>query len=133
MKLDGRISILGSEDEVKISIHDNNANCLLAEVVLTPEDFVHAALGRLAYMKCIVETGPIEHIGKQMILDKMEFEVPEEIEWNELRDWAKEKAVEECPSGWVPDQYFGSQNSFFSHDGKRFARTTIRKWVDNNE
>jgi hypothetical protein len=60
----------------------------------------------------------------------LEFEVPK---WNtdiSDKEQAMELAKEHCPYGWTPDLYFNSQDSFFYKDKKRFARTTIRRWVE---
>jgi hypothetical protein len=31
-------------------------------------------------------------------------------------------------SDWLPENTYGSQDSFFSKEGKYFARTVIRRW-----
>lgn len=30
---------------------------------------------------------------------------------------------------WIPDAYFSSRNSYYSKNGKTYARTIIRRWI----
>jgi len=38
-------------------------------------------------------------------------------------------AQDKLEHGWIADGYFRSRASFFTKDGKRYARCTIRRWV----
>jgi hypothetical protein len=132
-EVEGRISILwNSQDkDIKIEIEDTKANSLIATVKLDAVAFCMATLGNLASMKCTIGVGELEKVGKKMLIDKLVFEVPENLFFSaDSKDVAAKLAVKECPDGWEPQLYFNSQNSFFTKDGKAFAQCTIRKWVE---
>ena len=129
MKLkNGRITMLASEDGMKIELHDNDASITFAHIKLTPIQLAQA-LSRLGYTECKIEVHLLDKIGKKMKNKKFTFELPETNTFRNM-DMAKKIAIESCPEGWEPDLHFGSQGSFFTKDGKQYARTTIRRWVD---
>jgi len=132
MKLkEASITILCNQDEVKIEIRDEMACTRFVNVKMKPEQFV-AALSRLSNVPCEVEVVRLERVGTVHENKTFEFELPEGSRWRD-----QEKAIEMvekvCPEGWVPDKLFNSQGSFFDRDGKRWARTTIRKWSKPSE
>jgi len=133
MKLEGRLTILGNDKGITIEVEDYDSNITFLTIELTTEEFCQAALGRLASMRCELNVNGLEHVGKHMELDTLEFEMPSNMlnvyEPKVLRATAIERANEICPAGWVPDTYFGSQGSFSRKGGKLFAKTTIRRWV----
>ena len=131
MKLkDGRITMLVGEDGMKIKIHDNDASITFARIKLTPIQLAQA-LGRLGYTECEIEVHLLDKVGKKMEHKTIEFELPETNTLFRNKDMAEKVCVEYCPEGWVPDLYFGSQGSFFTKDGKQYARTTIRRWINH--
>lgn len=132
MKLrNGKINILVGHDSTTIKLIDGDAFLTFAEVTLTPEQ-LSAALSRQAHVPCEIELRALHNIGTRMEHKSFEFEIPEG-----LSRWGEEDseelyrlAVEASPEGWVPDNYFGSQNTFFTtHGGKKYARVTIRRYV----
>ena len=129
MKLkNGRITMLASEDGMKIELHDNDASITFAHIKLTPIQLAQA-LGRLGYTECEIEVRLLDKIGKKMEHKGFTFELPETDTFRN-KDLAKKIGAESCPEGWESDLHFGSQGSFFTKDGKQYARTTIRRWVD---
>jgi hypothetical protein len=76
-KLEGRISILGNESGVEITIEDHNSSEPIAQVTLSPELFVRCALGRLACATCEVVVGELSRIGTKMEVSKFTFPMPE--------------------------------------------------------
>ena len=123
---DGRISILCGEDCVEISLHDSDASITFANVKMKPEQFCQA-LSRLIHTKCEkMEVNGLEKVGKKMEHREIVFPIN-----GKYRDKGAALAVVDkyCPAGWVASRYFGSQGSFFTRDGKEYARTTIRRWV----
>jgi hypothetical protein len=130
MKLNNAsISILISEKSTTIEIYDEDASILFAEIELSAEQLCQA-LSRLAHTKCSAEVHGLDRIGKKMIHKTLEFECGElyhHYRKDEQKLIALCKAA--CPKGWTPDNYFGSQGSFFTKDEKRFARCTIRQWI----
>lgn len=128
MKLkNAAITVIANHDYVRIELHDKTASITFAEVTLTPEQFTKA-MSSLAYTPCETNVRGLDLVNKKMEWKNFEFEIP--------NDWMNEKKNAEriikdvCPEGWEPSMYFGSQDSFFKKDGKRFARVTIRRWVD---
>ena len=129
MKINGKITLLASEDGVSIEIEDEASSCVIVKGFLTSEQFCQA-LGRLAHTKmkeCAVYN--LDIVGKKMELDKLEFPLSSD-DYTNNRELAQKEVHKYCPEGWKPDISFSSQNSFFyTKDNKRYARTTIRRWV----
>lgn len=65
--------------------------------------------------------------------DKFVFELIGEQADRQNRDkvyeLAIEKLIEANMTEWIPDSYFGAKDSFYTQDGKTFARATIRRWI----
>jgi hypothetical protein len=49
-------------------------------------------------------------------------------ERNEVAVKAAAEYVAKNRPGWIARTYFGSQNSFFTKNGKQYARCTIERW-----
>jgi len=128
---DGRITILFDRDNrTTIEIYDGDACIRFVQVTMT-NDQVASALSRLGHTPCIVEVRGLDCVGKKREHKSFEFEIPFGEPWHEgYVDRVCEAVKEKCPQGWEPDLSFSSQDSFFDKDGKRWARTTIRRWVD---
>ena len=131
MKLDAKISILVDEDGANIEIEDALSNETIAKINLPPETFC-AALGRLVYNRCELVMGDKDKFGKRMENKKFEFKLPDSDIYRR-KEIAKEEIKKVCPNGWEFDNYFDSQDSFFSKDGESWARCIIRQWVSLNE
>lgn len=130
MKLEGKISILINRDFTTIEIRDDKANITFAKLKLTPE-LLSAALSRQMYVDCEIDVKGLDIVGKIHQCIEYEFELPEwydrfKHKGNSLKDYV-DKLLSD---GWVCDNYFGSQNSFFTKDGKNMGRAIIRRWVD---
>lgn len=130
----GQITFLVNEDRTVIEFRDADANLLFARALLTPKQ-LSQALSRMGDVSCDMEVYAIEKIGTKHECLKLEFEIPEGLGWGYKRDESKiyELALQAAPEGWTPDNYFSSQDSFFSKNGKEYARCTIRRWVKNTE
>lgn len=127
--MDCKITFLVNYDQdTTIQLHDPVSSITFAEVHLT-NDQLAMALSRLGYTPCKIELRGLDKVGKKMIVDKLEFEMPL-YTFSTRKEIAYAEADRVCPEGWEADLYFGSQNSFFKKDGKEYARTTIRKWID---
>lgn len=132
MEIDGRITILVSSEGAIIELHDRDSGITFARVKMTSEQFC-GAIGRLAYSECVEMHVPdlgISEIGKKLETDGFSFELPEG--WGIKADTKKllEIARAKMPAGWITNDTFQSQNSFFTKDGKRHARCMIKRWVD---
>jgi hypothetical protein len=123
-----KISILINSDRTTIEFHDDASSITFLRAVLSPAQTVQA-LSRLSYTDCEVELIKIDRVGKVMTHKKHSFEIPKEIKHQ--RDVSKLISLCEAtkPDGWVSDNNFSSQDTFFSKDGKDYAQTTIRQWV----
>jgi hypothetical protein len=130
MKLkNASISIFINESHTNIELHDGDAAVTFIKIKLTPEQ-LSQALGRLSHTECEMETYDLSVVGKKMEHKTIEFEIPMDCGYGEdRRKIAMEYAQKVCPKGWHSEDYFGSQGSFFSKDGKNYARCTIRRWV----
>lgn len=133
MKINGQISICGGrasprDGKVRIEIFDEESRTMFCEIVMTDSQFIEAAMGGLVRQECECEVFNLERVGKKMEMDMIEFEVPK-VEHAERASAAKKAAIAACPAGWIPDTYYGSQNSFFRDGEKQMARTRIRRWV----
>jgi len=133
MKLrDARITMLVGEDGLKIELYDGVSSVHYAEVRLTPEQFAQA-LGRLGNTHCTAEVYNLEKLNKRHEHKMFEFELPYDPMWKDRVKVASEAVLKVCPEGWEPDLHFMSQGSFFNKDGKPWARTAIRRWVEMDE
>ena len=116
------------DDTIHITLVDGLASIEFAEVSLTPEQFALAITG-LGRIVCDMEVRGLDRVGKKMEHDSLEFPLGVESYAKNAKKVAIKKAHEACPEGWIPDTYFGSQDSFFYRDGETWARCTIRRWV----
>jgi len=129
MKLkDAGINFLVGQDYTTIEILDNTSSTTFCSVKLTPKQ-LSMALSRLGNTPCEVDVYSIGRIGKKMEHKKHEFEIPSDILYAKRSEVLCELIKETLPDGWESDNRFSSQDTFFSKDGKSFARTTIRRWV----
>ena len=133
MKLiDGLISVFVNSEFTDIELIDATSSITFARIRLTPEQ-LSQALSRLSHTKCAIEVHNTDKLNKKLQVSEVIFEVPDNS-YNYVRDNADEiyrLACEACKDGFIPDNYFGSQRSFFTKDGKPHARATTRRWIDN--
>ena len=134
-EINARISILSSyEDSINIVVEDKDAGVRFLVMSLTREEFVNAAMNRRACVDVSkTEVFALDKIGKKEEYKEFEFEIPTTTSLDKnQKEIAIEIVKKMCPEGWVPDTHFGSQNSFFKKNGKPYARTMIRRWVDKS-
>lgn len=130
---DCRISILIGNDKTRIEVKDNTSTISFLRLELTP-DQLSRTLSRQMYVEVdSAELVGVEKIGKKMQHDKFVFELIGEQADRQNRDkvyeLAIEKLIEANMTEWIPDSYFGAKDSFYTQDGKTFARATIRRWI----
>lgn len=129
MEINALLTIAVNDDNVTIEVEDSDASIRFLKLEITPKDFC-AALGRLYNSKVKkAKVCGLKYLGKKMEHKKFEFEMPKHT-WSNREKLAEITAIEKCPNEWEPDLYFNSQDSFFQKDGKEYAKTTIRRWVD---
>jgi len=123
-----KISILVNDDRTTIDVKDSDAAITFLKIELTPEQ-LSQCLSRLVNVKCeSAIVCDLDKVGKKHTNKKLEFKMPSESMYKDV-DTATKLAKENCPDGWEPDLYFGSQESFFYKDGELWAECTIRKWI----
>ena len=127
MDVDGKITILFSDEGMSIEIEDDLACTTFARVDLNREETCRA-LSRQGCTPCKLKVYGLDKVGS--VHENKTWEFP--LNRNS-RDWfgtnlLEEIAVRECPEGWEPDLYFSSQNSVFRKDEEYWGRTTVRRW-----
>lgn len=130
----GRLTLLFGDEGATIEIRDQPSREVVCEVTLTPEQTCQA-LSRLGETHCKVKYGELKNVGKKEEYKEFIFEIPSISSYRreDRKTIAKEIVKEVCPEGWEPDLYFGSQDSFFTKDDKKYARTMIRRWVVDDD
>lgn len=125
------ITILINRDCAIIELHDHASGITFLNLQLTPAQLT-SALSRLSRTPVeSMEVKDLDKLNKKMEVQQHEFEIPDYgYQYRQHLDDIKRLAIQTCPEGWQPDEYYGSQNSFFEKDGKRYARVVIRRWVD---
>lgn len=131
-KIEGRITMLVNREYTEITLKDVSSNITFATVTLTPEQTI-ACLSRQGYVECEIELRGLENVGKTMEHQKFDFEIPVDLENSKGRTIMDKLLGEYAQSllsdGWIAERYFNSHDSFFTKDGKKYARCTIRRWV----
>ena len=126
----GKITILfHSERGMTIEIQDAESGLHIMDINVPSSDNVVAVLSRLACVPCDCRILQTDNIGKTRINGNLEFEMPEHDYLNR-KEIASIQADIECPEGWEVNKYFNSQDSFFTKDGKEYARCHMVKYVD---
>ena len=121
---------------IEIQIADTHASLRIIDIKMDAGQFC-AAVGRLACCKGTAKVyQSVDKIGLKMEVDRIVFQMPGDYKEKHRKEFAYSLAVEEVGAMnanseylWAVDNYFDSQDSFFTEDGKTFARATIRRWV----
>ncbi len=124
-----KISIFINQEGTTIELHDSKSATKFATIKLT-NDQLASALSRLSHTDCSVELVGLDKVNKEMKWQYYVFEINQEIRKSNaaLNQKCLKCLQDDNMTDWIPDSYFGSQNSFFEKDGKYYARATIRKW-----
>jgi hypothetical protein len=129
MKIENpKITMLINQDYTEIKINDADANTTLASVKLTPAQ-LSRMLSREGNVECECNTGDLKKIGKKHENKSFEFEITYSNSTEDLSLACNEALFQQGMYEWESDNYYTSQSSFFSKDGKKYARATIRRWV----
>lgn len=141
MKINADITIYVRSDDntVRFEFRDRDAAVRFMEVKISSNEFMQGLRG-LACIPVDVNVCDLDKITKKLQLDTIEFRMPENVGYQDEKETARNLAIKYCPEGWVPDLHFSSQDSFFYRRASledetrvKWARTTIRSWVDKNE
>lgn len=132
MKLKGNISIsrpnYGSDGKevISIKIKDRKSRIQFLEIEMSYKNFAQCLTG-LSEVNCDLKTRNLENIGKIKETKTIEFEIPDDCYDKEE---IKQRAKKHVPENWKCSFYFGSKDSTFNIDNKRYARTSIYKYVE---
>lgn len=128
MELKSKLTILIDEEYTTIEVKDEKSSQRVLSIKVSPLEF-QKALARIACCDCDVyyNTKSFDKIGKTLEVKSFSFPLPE-CNFQNRRDIAKEEVLKICPTGYIPDVSFSSQDSFTEKDGKKYAKTTIRTW-----
>lgn len=129
-KLKASVTFLVGTELTRLEISDELSGAEIVHVDITPGELIRL-LSRQANVKCGMQLFDVNSLkwGKKQEHATHEFEIPFEP-WRQDKEELHLLCKLTCPDGWEPDYYFSSQNSFFTKDGKNFARTIIRRWVN---
>ncbi len=127
---DAALDFMINAKETTIRLYDHVSNQTVVEITLTPEG-LSQAMSRLSMTKCkaIVNEYSFSKLNKKMENKYLEFEINKDLRRGDEQE-LHALAQSNCPDGWTPDKYYGSQNSFFTKEGKTYARAVIRRWID---
>jgi hypothetical protein len=129
MEINSAITLLFEEDGLTIKLRDQASGITFYHGHLNSKQTLQA-LSRLGNTHVSnAHVYGLENIGKTLELGTLKIELPLGIEYKDRAVVAFKLAAEQCPEGWTPDNYFGSQKSFFREDDKLFAQTNIRRYV----
>ena len=130
MKLkDGRITFLVNRDYTIIEIEDAEAGITFCTIELTPLQ-LSDMMSRVCHVKVdSMEVYNLELIGHKQEYKEFIVELPKNSTYNNRKEIAEKLVKEQCPKGWKPRIYFNAQDSFFTKDGRNYARTIIDRWV----
>lgn len=122
-------SLLVNNDHVTLEVRDNASCVTFLRAKFTPEQFCRM-LSRESRVEGNVTVHGLDIIGLKHECKKHEFALPEGLSrYNRDADLIHSEAIKTTPEGWIPDNYYGSQDSFFTRGNKDYARVTIRRWV----
>lgn len=124
----GRLTISrihGGDDIFEISIECEKSLQRFVVAEITPHDLALAMSG-LASIPVNLTTKGLDKVGKYRHIKTIEFEVGNDI--HDRHESAMKEFVKHRPDGWELWGRFGSQNSFFTKDGKTYTRATIVSW-----
>lgn len=130
MKLkNAKISILINRDYTTIELIDSDSSTTFATAILTPEQ-LSSALSRMVYTDCNIEVSELGRVGKKMEHKYLEFPINAQgIYGNDRVKIASETSKQFIPEGWISDDYYSSQQSFFTKDNQQYARVIIRRYI----
>jgi phage antirepressor YoqD-like protein len=137
VNIDAQISIFIRDDEVKLEFRDDTASRNFLVVTMTHKNFV-TALGNRGQVACkTAEVHNLTKLGKRMEHRQFEFRLKKDYAYKVQAKMATkdaERALKrEGLEEWEPDTSFNSQGSFFTKKGQPWARTIIRRWVEDED
>lgn len=117
------------KEVIQISISDDDAVVKFLTVEIGLEDFTKALTGQ-SRMPVEFEINALDCVGKKRETKCIEFKISDKSMYKGRSELAIKEAKKHTPDGWIADEYYGSQRSFFyKFEHEQWARTTIYRWV----
>ena len=117
------------KDYVSIEIKDSLSSSSFLKLKMSMEEFGLMMTG-LSCCQAEGEVRNISNIGKKMEHTTLLVTLDKDPGFDKRKEVATKAAKEQCPEGWILSDTFNSRNSFFEKDDIRYARATIRRWVE---
>lgn len=135
-KINAKLTIsvvnLNQDDEyVEVCIADEDTCDAVIVAKISTTDFARAVIGRLARVSIESCEVNAKHVGTKRESMALVLPLTDDAFYN--REVAIREIEKHCPEGWEPSLYLGSQNSFFSHGGQKFVRTTAYRYVPRED
>lgn len=124
-----RLTFKIDRDYTKLRIKDGDSLALIAEIKLTPEE-LSSLLSGLSDMPVKCTVGDVFKLGKKQENTNFTFEIGDsDKSIEDLERICREELDKAGMFEWFSDGYYGSRDSFTTIDGKKYAKTIIRRWV----
>jgi len=111
---------------ITIQVKDRESVTRFLDIEMELDKFAELLTG-LSEVEIDFKVRDLERVGKVREEETIEFRIGSGF--NDRKKVAIEEAKKHTPDGWICDNYFGSQTSFFVKDDISYARTTIKRWV----
>jgi len=121
-----RPSYGNDKEKILITVRDDKSRTRFLEIEMDYSTFAEVLTGA-SESECDMQVKDLDKVGKSRETGSIEFKMPNTL--TDRKQLAGEIAKINCPEGWTPDLYFGSQSSFFYKDKETWARTRILRWV----
>lgn len=122
--------LLSDGETIRLSIRDGNSRIQFLEIDMKAFAFLEMMRGR-ADADAEGTIISLDKVGKKHEHHKLEFPLP--IGYSYSRDTTNlliEESKKYLTEGWVSDDAYNSQDSFFTkEDGTKWARVIIRRWT----
>ena len=118
-------------EKISITVRDVDAKIAFLEIEIDLDEFTRCITG-LSMAECEMEVYGLQNVGKKREYMDIVFEMPD-VDYNKKLETAIRLAREAAPEGWESSVYFGSQDSFFTKDGKQYARTRASSCVEKGD
>ena len=128
--MDGKITISRrnygcGKKVISIEVKDTSSRIRFLDIELSLEDFAECLMG-LSEIDCSIKTRGLEHIGKTMETDTINFKMPSVVHDKNI---AYKIAESKAPNGWIASSYFGSKDSFYTVDNELWAKAKLTRYV----
>ena len=114
-------------NNMKLECKDVDSRLRVFTIEMTPEKLMKLLRG--FGMEFDAKLNMNSNIGKQKKYKIHEFEIPNDLSFEDEPNVESKLAIATCPTGWQPELYFSSSDSFIQRDGKSFAKCKIVQWV----